>query len=202
LFLIKLPMAEAWLRGVGEHKLELVFGEGHSISLDQQNRRIQLRGDDWDVRIESEGGRIELEGAEIDITSTGHAAAEEFVGTGSPGLTLVLSENQVVVDSVEVVIDGEEWEQVSALTEAAADAKVFVVSHNYQGNAFIQFGGGGFGASPPSGATIAIGYKHQGLLNIDAATLLTLNSKRRTAISSDEAIRGNAPLVSGFDRKE
>jgi hypothetical protein len=86
-----------------------------------------------------------------------------------------LSTTPLIQDSASVVVNGESWTNVSALTLAGSEDQVYTVRTFASGSTFITFGDGTFGAKLPTDATIQVTYRVGGGVsgNIELSTIST-----------------------------
>ena len=92
-----------------------------------------------------------------------------FTGTGSINTVLVLPSFSIISDSIRVIINGQEWEQVDYFTSGVAN-KEYIVEYNPDYSANIIFGNGKGGLVPPVGSQIEVVYRVGGGPNGDIVT--------------------------------
>jgi len=93
----------------------------------------------------------------------------EFTSTGSINLILSLPSFSIISDSIRVVINGQEWEQVDYFTSGLAN-KEYLVEYNPDYSASVIFGNGKGGLVPSVGSQIEILYRVGGGPNGDIVT--------------------------------
>lgn len=99
----------------------------------------------------------------------GNTRNTNYVSTGEINSILVLNSFSIISDSIRVIINGQEWEQVDYFTSGAAN-KEFLVEYNPDYSANIIFGNGKGGLVPPLGSQIEVIYRVGGGPNGDIVT--------------------------------
>ena len=92
-----------------------------------------------------------------------------FVSSGEINQTLILNAISVIADSIRVIVDGQEWEQVDFFTSGLAN-KEYLVEYNPDYSANIIFGNGKGGLVPSTGTNIEVIYRVGGTPNGDIIT--------------------------------
>ena len=94
---------------------------------------------------------------------------DSFISTGEINQILILNATSIISDSIRVVVDGQEWEQVDFFTSGAAN-KEFLVEYNPDYSANIIFGNGKGGLVPSNGTNVDVIYRVGGSPNGDIVT--------------------------------
>ena len=92
-----------------------------------------------------------------------------YNSTGSINLTLIIPSFSIISDSIRVVINGQEWQQVDYFTSGLAN-KEYLVEYNPDYSANVIFGNGNGGLVPPVGSKIEVLYRVGGGPNGDVIT--------------------------------
>lgn len=116
-------------------------------------------------------------------------------------LTYLLDETQTPAQTPEllVYVNNILWQRVESFFERAADAQVYVVREDNEGNSFVQFGDGTFGARLPSGqqnvtAFYRVGIGAAGQLAVDKKpTAIGKLAGLEKVILPGEAVGGGEP---------
>lgn len=97
----------------------------------------------------------------------GLSITDNFISpTGnSPSFVVLLSNTPVIQGSVEVSVNGTDWNAVTSFAKSAADATDFVFRTTPAGQPLVLFGDGTFGAMIPTGAVIDVTYRVGGGTN-------------------------------------
>jgi len=92
-----------------------------------------------------------------------------YNSTGSINLILVIPSFSIISDSIRVVINGQEWQQVDYFTSGLAN-KEYLVEYNPDYSANVIFGNGNGGLVPPVGSKIEVLYRVGGGPSGDVVT--------------------------------
>lgn len=122
------------------------------------------------------------------VLTQGQTITDRFVSpaSDSPNFVVKLSQTPVIDNSVEVTVNGELWEQVSATALRDADDKVYQVKTFVSGQTVVTFGDGRFGQEIPQEASIVVTYRVGGGEdgNIDLNTINTTVTGLVTTLSN------------------
>jgi hypothetical protein len=99
----------------------------------------------------------------------GKTKSFSYNSTGSINLTLIIPSFSIISDSIRVVINGQEWQQVDYFTSGLAN-KEYLVEYNPDYSANVIFGNGSGGLVPPVGSKIEVLYRVGGGPNGDVIT--------------------------------
>lgn len=99
----------------------------------------------------------------------GKTKSFSYNSTGSINLTLIIPSFSIISDSIRVVINGQEWQQVDYFTSGLAN-KEYLVEYNPDYSANVIFGNGNGGLVPPVGSKIEVLYRVGGGPNGDVVT--------------------------------
>ena len=99
----------------------------------------------------------------------GITRSNSFISNGEINQIFLLDANSIISDSIRVVVDGQEWEQVDFFTSGAAN-KEFLIEYNPDYSANIIFGNGKGGLVPSKGTNIEVIYRIGGTPNGDIVT--------------------------------
>jgi hypothetical protein len=106
----------------------------------------------------------------------GQTVTDRFVAPVSTvSYAVKLSQSAVIDNSVQVLVNGEPWSQVSSIGVQDGFASVYQVKTFVSGDVSVLFGDGAFGALVPSEASIAVNYRIGGGSsgNVDLNTINT-----------------------------
>ena len=99
----------------------------------------------------------------------GITRTSSYISSGEINQILILDAISIISDSIRVVVDGQEWEQVDFFTSGAAN-KEFLVEYNPDYSANVIFGNGKGGLVPSTGTNIDVIYRIGGTPNGDIIT--------------------------------
>jgi hypothetical protein len=113
--------------------------------------------------VTTEDFRIEAGQVTANMTFvSGVNRSETFSSDGTAWQKLILSQKSVVEDTVEVLVDGDIWSEISTLVLADGDSKAFSVAYSETGVVTVSFGDGTSGRVPPVGAVLSVAYRTGG----------------------------------------
>lgn len=92
-----------------------------------------------------------------------------FISNGEINQILQLDAISIISDSIRVVVDGQEWDQVDFFTSGSAN-KEYLIEYNPDYSANLIFGNGKGGLVPSSGTNINVIYRTGGSPNGDIVT--------------------------------
>jgi len=93
------------------------------------------------------------------LATQGETKSDSFVSDGSSFQKQTLVNTPVIQDTIEAIVGGVLWSEVSSLAYAVADDKVFAVTYDVDDKAHISFGDGTNGKIPPNGETVVVNYR-------------------------------------------
>jgi hypothetical protein len=88
----------------------------------------------------------------------GQTYTQSFVGTGEINQVVVLEFAPVLLGSIRVYVDAQQWKQVQFFTESAP-LQEYRIEYNSQYQVFVYFGNNRAGLVPPAGANITVVYR-------------------------------------------
>jgi hypothetical protein len=88
----------------------------------------------------------------------GQTFIEDFIGSGEINQSFLLKFRPVLLDSVRVQVDGQNWDQVEYFTDSQP-RKEYRLEYNSDYSAFIVFGNNRAGISPPNGSIVTCTYR-------------------------------------------
>lgn len=88
----------------------------------------------------------------------GTTVEDAFIGDGSPGQSILLTQGPVTYESIRVIVDGVTWTQVDYFTDSQP-RREYRVEYDSEYNAFVIFGNNKAGLIPNEGANIQIRYR-------------------------------------------
>lgn len=91
----------------------------------------------------------------------GKTRTAEAAGSGSVGQTVSLLQSPVIFDSVQVYVDGVQWEKVDFFTDSQP-RREFRVEFDSSYNAYVIFGNNRAGLLPSTGSEILVTYRQGG----------------------------------------
>lgn len=91
----------------------------------------------------------------------GNTREIQTTGTGSIGQTISLTQSPVIFDSVQVYVDGIQWQKVDFFTDSQP-RREFRVEFDSSYNAFVIFGNNRAGLIPSTGSLIIVNYRQGG----------------------------------------
>ena len=125
--------------------------------------------------------------ATVTVTQ-GETKSESEISDGSSFQTYTLVNTPVVQDTVEILVGGVTWAEVSSLAYATDADKVFSISFDADDRAIVKFGDGTNGMIPPNGETIVFNYRIGG--GVSGNIVL---SDINTTVQGE--LDGSAPIV-------
>jgi hypothetical protein len=115
---------------------------------------------------------------------------DTFASDGTAFQKFALTNSPVVQDTLEVLVDGDAWEQVESLAYGEAESKIFAVQFDENSVATIMFGDGVSGKIPPPAVAIEVSYRTGGGIQGNIAL-----NKISTTVTGNEQAPGNPPVV-------
>lgn len=115
---------------------------------------------------------------------------DNFSSTGVAFQKFVLTQSSVVEDTVNVTVDGDQWDEVDSLAYSDGDTESFQVEYDEDGVATIMFGDGESGKVPPPASVITVTYRTGGGITGN----ITLN-KINTVVTGNEQAPGYPPVT-------
>lgn len=103
--------------------------------------------------------------------------------SNSPSFVVMLGTTPVIEGSVDVTVNGDEWNQVNSFAKSALDATDFIFKTTPSGQPLVVFGDGTFGAMIPNNSVIVVTYRVGGGTNGNIS-LNSINSSITGLLSS------------------
>lgn len=88
----------------------------------------------------------------------GRTISQQFFGTGDTNQSFQLSSGPVIWNSVQVSVDGVEWEEVDYFTDSQP-RREFRVEYDSSYNVFLMFGNNRAGLIPSGGSIVSVSYR-------------------------------------------
>ena len=115
---------------------------------------------------------------------------DTFSSDGTAFQKFALTNSPVVQDTIDVLVDGDVWEQVESLAYGESSSKIFAVQFDEDSVATIMFGDGISGKIPPPAVAIEVSYRTGGGIQGNIAL-----NKISTSVTGNEQAPGNPPVV-------
>ena len=93
------------------------------------------------------------------VFTEGSIYTDTFVSDGTSFQKFKLTTAEVIYQSEDITVGGEDWELAASLVYGSANSKIYTVDYDDDNYAYIQFGDDTSGAAPDSGKSIVVNYR-------------------------------------------